>query len=83
MKTGKSRPHPVNDPWLKPQTDKTDEGGSVWFTLTAGQWTIRETLKSGWKPITPSQVTLILDQYAPPGALDPVIFKNLEPPCHS
>jgi hypothetical protein len=74
---------PHNDPFLKPQTDTTDEGGRVGFTLTAGKWTIRETLKSGWKAITPSQVTVVLDQYAAAGAMDPVIFKNLEPACHS
>lgn len=74
---------PVNDPFLKPQTDTTDASGSVWFTLTTGKWVIRETVKSGWKPITPSQVTLYLDQYAPAGAMDSVVFKNLEPPCHT
>ena len=40
-------------------------------------------MKNGWKPITPPSVTLVLDQYAPPGAIDPVVFKNLEPPCKS
>ena len=74
---------PVKDPFVKPQTEKTDAGGRVGFTLAAGTWTIRETLKSGWKPITPSQVTVVLDQYAPAGAMDPVVFKNLEPPCKS
>lgn len=74
---------PINDPWLKPLTGLTDPSGSVWFTLTAGQWTIRETVKNGWTPITPPQVTLKLDQYAAPGALDPVIFKNLQPPCRT
>jgi hypothetical protein len=74
---------PINDPFVKPQTDKTDAGGRIGFTLTAGKWTIYETLKTGWKPITPSQVTVILDQYAPAGAMDPVVFKNLEPPCKS
>ena len=74
---------PVKDPFVKPQTDTTDAGGRVGFTLTAGKWTIRETLKSGWKAITPSQVTVTLDQYAAAGAMDPVIFKNLEPACKS
>ena len=74
---------PVKDPFVKPQTEVTDEGGRVGFTLTAGTWTIRETVKKGWKPITPSQVTLVLDQYASAGAMDPVIFKNREPVCHS
>ena len=74
---------PVKDPFVKPKTEKTDAGGRVGFTLTAGKWTIAETLKTGWKPITPSQVTIVLDQYAKAGAMDPVVFKNLEPVCKS
>ena len=74
---------PVKDPFVKPQTDTTDAGGRLGFTLTAGKWTLSETLKTGWKPITPSQVTIVLDQYAPAGAMDPVVFKNLEPLCKS
>jgi len=74
---------PVGDPYVHPEEATTDVGGQAWFTLTAGTWQIRETLKTGWTAITPSQVTLNLDQYAPAGAMDPVIFKNLEPPCKS
>ena len=74
---------PVKDPFVKPKTEKTDAGGRVGFTLSAGKWIIQETLKTGWKPITPSQVTIVLDQYAPAGAMDPVVFKNLEPACKS
>jgi hypothetical protein len=74
---------PVKDPFVKPQTEKTDAGGRVGFTLTAGKWTLAETLKTGWKPITPSQVTIVLDQYALAGAMDPVVFKNREPVCKS
>jgi len=74
---------PVDDPYVKPQTDTTDAGGRVGFTLTAGKWHIYETLKSGWVAITPSQVTLTLDQYAAAGAMDPVVFKNREPVCKS
>jgi hypothetical protein len=74
---------PVKDPFVKPKTDKTDAGGRLGFTLTAGKWTLSETLKTGWKPITPSQVTIVLDQYATAGAMDPVVFKNLEPVCKS
>ncbi len=33
--------------------------------------------------MTPSSVYLTLDQYAPPGATDPVIFKNREPICYA
>jgi hypothetical protein len=74
---------PVKDPFVKPQTATTDAEGRVGFTLAAGKWTLTETLKKGWKPITPSSVTILLDQYAPAGAMDPVVFKNLEPPCTS
>ena len=74
---------PLDDTFVKPQTDTTDSGGRVGFTLTAGKWNIYETLKSGWKAITPSQVTLTLDQYAAAGAMDPVVFKNREPVCKS
>ncbi|MCX6033288.1 MAG: LysM peptidoglycan-binding domain-containing protein [Chloroflexi bacterium] len=72
---------PVGDPFVKPQTATTDAAGGAVFTLSAGRWVIRETLQNGWTPITPSQVTIDLDQYAVPGAMYPVIFKNLEPPC--
>ena len=74
---------PVKDPFVKPKTEKTDAGGRLGFTLTAGKWTLSETLKTGWKPITPSQVTIVLDQYAAAGAMDPVVFKNQEPVCKS
>lgn len=74
---------PVNDPFVKAQTDTTSDDGSVGFTLTAGHWVISEVVKPGWKPITPSRVTLDLDQYASIGARDPVVFKNLKPPCYS
>ena len=29
-----------------------------------------------WTPLTPAAVSITLDQYAPPGAMDPVVFKN-------
>jgi LysM repeat protein len=74
---------PVKDPFVKAQTKKTNESGAAVFTVTPGNWTISEKVKSGWKPITPSTVHLTLDQYAPPGAMDPVVFKNLQPPCKS
>jgi LysM repeat protein len=51
--------------------------------MTPGKWLIAETIKSGWTPITPASVYITLDQYAPPGATDPVIFKNLEPVCYA
>ena len=68
---------------MKPQTEKTDVGGQALFVLTPGKWTLTENVKAGWVPVTPSQVTIVLDQYDPPGAMDPVIFKNREPACHS
>lgn len=72
---------PKNDPFVKAQTEETDANGAAVFTVAAGHWTVSEKVKHGWKPITPPKVDLWLDQYAPPGAMDPVIFKNLEPPC--
>lgn len=74
---------PVKDPFVKAQTKKTNESGSAVFTLTPGNWVISEKVKPGWTPITPATVHLTLDQYAPPGAMDPVVFKNRQPPCHS
>jgi hypothetical protein len=56
---------------------------SVVLTLTPGKWQIAETLKSGWSPVTPASVYITLDQYALPGATDPVVFKNLEPVCYA
>jgi LysM repeat protein len=72
---------PVKDPFVKAQTKDTDANGAAVFTVAAGNWIVSEKVKPGWKPITPAKVNLELDQYAPPGAMDPVIFKNLEPPC--
>lgn len=72
---------PLNDPFVKAQTEETDANGAAVFTVAAGHWMVSEKVKHGWKPITPPKVNLWLDQYAPPGAMDPVIFKNLEPPC--
>jgi len=74
---------PVDDPYVKPQTEKTDVGGRAQFVLTPGCWIITENVKAGWVPVTPSEVKVCLDQYDPPGAMDPVVFKNREPVCHS
>ena len=84
---------PQGDPWAIKQTAITDENGAAIFgsseredmgsALTPGTWLIQETVKSGWTPVTPASVTITLDQYAPPGAVDPVVFKNLEPVCHA
>jgi hypothetical protein len=72
---------PVNDPYVRAQTETTGQGGRAEFTLTPGKWTITEKVKAGWIPVTPSQVTIVLDQYAAAGAMPPVIFKNREPAC--
>ncbi len=72
---------PQGDPFVKAQTDVTNGSGGVVFTVTPGSWLVSETVKDGWTPITPSEVYLSLDPYAPPGAMDPVVFKNLQPPC--
>ncbi|MCC6615020.1 MAG: hypothetical protein IT320_16200, partial [Anaerolineae bacterium] len=74
---------PVGDPYVHPKTEKTGAGGTTAFVLTPGKWTITENVKGGWVPITPYQVTIVLDQYDPPGAIGPVIFKNREPACGS
>lgn len=73
---------PYKDPFVKAQTQTTDQDGYAYFTLTPGRWTFAETVKPGWRPITPRQVVLNLDQYAPPGAREPVVFKNQQPPCY-
>ena len=74
---------PIGDPYVKAQTETTDEGGRAQFTLTPGQWVISENVEAAWKPLTPSRVSITLDQYAPPGAINPVVFKNREPVCKS
>jgi hypothetical protein len=74
---------PQGDPWAVKKSGKTDASGGVVLQLTPGKWLIQETVKSGWTPITPASVYITLDQYAPPGAIDPVVFKNLEPVCHA
>ncbi|MEA3335950.1 MAG: hypothetical protein U9R25_08585 [Chloroflexota bacterium] len=67
---------PYNDPFVHPQTGTTDASGTVFFTVTPGTWYITEWLKPGWIPVTPAGMYLTLDQYAPPGAQNPVVFKN-------
>ena len=74
---------PDGDPYVKPQTEKTDVGGRAQFVLTPGCWIISEKVKADWIPITPWQVPFCLDQYDPPGAMHPVVFKNREPVCKS
>ena len=73
------RATPENDRNVKAQTEKTDVGGRAQFVLTPGCWIISEKVKAGWIPVTPWQVTICMDQYDPPGTIDPVVFKNREP----
>ena len=72
---------PVKDPFAKVVT-ATITGGQALLTLTPGTWTVSETVKPGWVPITPATVTRIVDQYATGGAVNPIVFKNREPACH-
>lgn len=72
---------PANDPFAVKQARTTDASGAANFTVTPGAWIIYERVKPGWSPVTPPSITLRLDQYAEPGALDPVIFKNRVPAC--
>lgn len=67
---------PVRDPFAVLQTRPTDANGAATATLTPGAWTIYETGRRGWTPVTPAAVSITLDQYAPPGAMNPVVFKN-------
>jgi hypothetical protein len=67
---------PVRDPFAILQAKTTDANGAAAATLTPGTWTIYETGRRGWTAVTPAVVSITLDQYAPPGALDPVVFKN-------
>lgn len=67
---------PARDPFAVQQVRTTDANGAATASLTPGVWTIYETGRGGWAPVTPAAVTITLDQYAQPGALDPVVFKN-------
>ncbi|MEZ4767029.1 MAG: SpaA isopeptide-forming pilin-related protein [Caldilineales bacterium] len=74
---------PMGDPFAVKQEETTDESGTAVLTLTPGTWLVQETVKDDWIPVTPSMVWLTLDQYAPPGATDPIVFKNHEPVCYA
>jgi hypothetical protein len=74
---------PQGDPFAVKDDDETDASGMAVVTLTPGKWQIAEQVKKGWMPITPASVYLTLDQYAPIGAIDPVVFKNREPICYA
>lgn len=71
---------PVKDPFAKVVTITITNGqGSL--TLTPGTWTVAETVKPGWTPVTPPVVTREIDQYDT-GELNEIVFKNREPVCH-
>jgi len=71
---------PVKDPFAKVVTITITNGqGSL--TLTPGTWTVAETVKAGWTPVTPATVTRVIDQYEA-GELNEIVFKNREPACH-
>ena len=72
---------PVKDPFAVVVT-ATVTGGQTLLTLTPGTWTVAETVKPGWTPITPPSVTRVIDQYDTSGAVNPIVFKNREPVCY-
>ncbi len=72
---------PVGDPFAKVVTATITSGQGL-LTLTPGTWSVAETVKSGWTPLTPNPVERIVDQYQPIGAINPIVFKNREPVCH-
>jgi len=72
---------PSGDPFAKVVT-ATITSGQALLTLTPGTWTVAETVKNGWVPLTPASVTRVVDQYQAPGAINPIVFKNREPVCN-
>lgn len=72
---------PIRDPFARVVT-ATITNGQTSLRLTPGTWSVAETVKSGWTPITPPVVTRVIDQYQPLGAINPIVFKNREPVCH-
>jgi hypothetical protein len=72
---------PVKDPFAVVVT-ATVENGQTSITLTPGTWTVAETVKKGWTPLTPPSVTRVVDQYEVGGAINPIVFKNREPQCY-
>lgn len=73
---------PVGDPFATAVT-ATVKDGQAMLSLTPGTWTIAETVKAGWTPLTPVAVTRIVDPYAPDDTVGPVVFKNRQPPCYA
>ena len=67
---------PINDPFAVVQTRTTGADGTAIFTVTPGTWLAYEWYRSGWTPITPSQITLQLDPYALSDVPNLIVFKN-------
>ncbi len=67
---------PINDPFAVAQTRTTATDGRAVFTLTPGTWLVYEWYRSGWIPLTPSQVTIQFDPYGPSDEDNLVVFKN-------
>ena len=72
---------PSNDPFATVVTATITSGQGL-LTLTPGTWSVAETVKSGWVPLTPPTVTRVVDQYQATGAINPIVFKNREPKCY-
>ena len=67
---------PIHDPFAVVQTRTTEADGTAIFTVTPGTWLAYEWYRSGWTPITPSQITLHFDPYALSDAPNLIVFKN-------
>lgn len=67
---------PSNDPFAVAQTRTTGTDGAALFTVTPGTWLVYEWYRAGWVPVTPPQLTIALDAYAPAEPASIVIFKN-------
>ncbi len=67
---------PINDPFAVVQTRTTAADGTAVFTVTPGTWLAYEWYRSGWTPLTPPQVTIQFDPYAPSDAPNLIVFKN-------
>jgi hypothetical protein len=74
---------PSGDPFAQSLVETTDGAGRAHFAVTPGRWIVSEQVETDWQPLVPAQVTLELDQYDPPGAINPVVFKNRAPACLS
>lgn len=72
---------PQGDPFARVVTATITSGQGL-LTLTPGTWSVAETVKSGWVPVTPPTVTRVVDQYQTNSVVNPIVFKNREPKCY-